>query len=206
MCTEQSVRGSSGESKLRRREEYDWTYRTLYGGEVKVGTEHAGCSAASVARWESFRPIHCHDASCAATPSLATASTAAADPELAASCSWMPMPPDDGSSAACWGELGAVQLEEHVKLYEDYLHDLGITSLVVRFRQHEAGWEVRLRWWACVNPTNRSQRGVPHARLRDTTIRSAPDGVLQRRTVEKQLYIEPSFVKDTAIRYDPSFV
>eukprot|EP01043_Picozoa_sp_COSAG02_P118207 COSAG02_NODE_54785_length_294_cov_0.789744_1_plen_67_part_01 len=46
--------------------------------------------------------------------------------------------------------LGSVVEESHTKLYEDYLHDLGIASLTLRFRRYEHGWETRLRWWAVV--------------------------------------------------------
>ena len=40
-------------------------------------------------------------------------------------------------------ELGPVVEESQTKLYEDYLHDLGLATLVLRFRRHERGWEAR---------------------------------------------------------------
>ena len=86
------------------------------------------------------------------------------------------------------------------KLYEDYLTDLGIASLTARLRLHSAGcWEVRLRWWACVNPGCLRQRGLPHARLRDTTYTFAPApagqpgaGVLRREVAERALRFDES--------------
>ena len=39
------------------------------------------------------------------------------------------------------------------------------STLGLRFRRHERGWEARLRWWAVVNPSGTPHRGVPHARL-----------------------------------------
>jgi hypothetical protein len=109
--------------------------------------------------------------------------------------------------------------------YEDYLHDLGLATLRLRFRRYApaaaaaepclngpkgvgrsgpkgverdgateggvgagggGGWELRLRWWAVVNPACTPRRGLPHARLRDTTYRCfAGDGLLLRRSVRE---------------------
>jgi hypothetical protein len=92
--------------------------------------------------------------------------------------------------------------------YEDYLHDLGLATLRLRFRRYapaaaaaepclngpkgvgrngpKGGWQLRLRWWAVVNPACTPRRGLPHARLRDTTYRCfADDGLLLRRSVRE---------------------
>ena len=67
-----------------------------------------------------------------------------------------------------------VLVEKSLKLYEDWMSELGITQLLVRFRRYQSGWEVRLRWWICLNPRFESKRGVPHARMRTTTYRLLP--------------------------------
>ena len=67
-----------------------------------------------------------------------------------------------------------VLLEKSLKLYEDWMSELGITQLLLRFRRYQRGWEVRLRWWICLNPRFESKRGVPHARMRTTTYRLLP--------------------------------
>ena len=36
----------------------------------------------------------------------------------------------------------------------------------MRLREFEHGWEVRVRWWFCLNPGREPKRGVPHARDR----------------------------------------
>lgn len=52
--------------------------------------------------------------------------------------------------------------EEHVvKIYEDFLSDLGIASLYCRCRHGAQGFELRLRWFASVNPEQESKRGLP---------------------------------------------
>mgnify|MGYP004112835747 CR=1 FL=1 len=86
-------------------------------------------------------------------------------------------------------ELGPVVEESQTKLYEDYLHDLGLATLGLRFRRHERGWEARLRWWAVVNPSGTPHRGVPHARLCDTSYSCVVGAALrlERRVAEKSL-------------------
>ena len=174
---------------LQRREEYDWTYRTVYRGELHaagVAGSESGRAARSVEYWLGFRPV-CLCATARNPGAAANGSSAdASNPSR-----WVEAEGPDGpiSSAA----LGAIVEETHTKLYEDFLHDLGLASLSVRFRRHEAGWEARLRWWAVVNPTCTSQRGFPHARLCDTTYRFVDGGSeLVRTVVEKQLYFDAS--------------
>jgi hypothetical protein len=44
------------------------------------------------------------------------------------------------------------------------LAELGVSRSCIRFREFEHGWEVRVRWWSCLNPGMLPKRGVPHAR------------------------------------------
>mmetsp|Transcript_21270 Transcript_21270/g.72038 ORF Transcript_21270/g.72038 Transcript_21270/m.72038 type:complete len:708 (-) Transcript_21270:69-2192(-) len=54
-----------------------------------------------------------------------------------------------------------------IKLYEDFLSDLGIAKLTCAVRWRAGTWELRLRWFASLNPTLQPARGVAHCRLRD---------------------------------------
>lgn len=188
---------------LQRREEYDWTYRTVYQGELHVrrrqanvesgdargNTRQTARSAETVDYWESFRPV-CLCTTTRTPSDKMDDSNGVIDGRcsiFSAGLVWKESQPQPHSSAM----LGDVAEEVHTKLYEDYLHDLGIASLALRFRRHERGWEARLRWWAVVNPSCSPQRGLPHARLRDTTYRFI-DGTDQliRQQLEKELYLD----------------
>ena len=61
----------------------------------------------------------------------------------------------------------------------------------MRFREFEHGWEVRVQWWSVLNPGMLPKRGVPHARLRESTTRLRYGATaLVRRTEERCLYFE----------------
>ena len=173
------------EARLLRREEYDWTYRTAYRGALTPSTGGGGgggCGGAGVVFWERFRPLCLSSATlgAAATPAEEAGSAAAQAEE------WVELGEAGGIGEA---ELGPVVEESQTKLYEDYLHDLGLATLGLRFRRHERGWEARLRWWAVVNPSGTPHRGVPHARLCDTSYSCVVGAALrlERRVVEKSL-------------------
>ena len=92
--------------------------------------------------------------------------------------------------AAAWADEAIA--ERTLKLYEDWLSELGLCRLCVRLREFEHGWEVRVRWWFCLNPGREPKRGVPHARLRESTTRLRYGAAaLVRRTEERCLYFEP---------------
>ncbi len=189
-------------ARLQRREEYDWTYRTEYQGELYTRACHPGDSEDSsttvrmpgygsqtIEYWETFRPV------CLCT-NKRTPSGKPGVPDRRNS-------PSTSTSTFVWEEsqlqsedtvsmLGSVVEELHTKLYEDFLHDLGIASLALRTRRYEHGWEMRLRWWAVVNPSCTPQRGLPHARLRDTTYRflNGAAEYLFKDQIEKELYFD----------------
>lgn len=54
------------------------------------------------------------------------------------------------------------------------------------------GWEMRLRWWAVVNPGCEEKRGLPYCRLRDTVLRSLHgSGCITKRIEERFLSLTP---------------
>ena len=196
-----------GAARLRLREEYDWTYRTAYRGDVlgQRRSDDVG-GAETVAYWESFRPICMCTSRRAYSPSTSSSNPSAASSRAVTEhhgggVRWREL--GEAEQLVEEAVLGAVQEESETKLYEDYLHDLGVATLSVRFRRHAHGWEARLRWWAVVNPSRTPQRGVPHARLCDTVYRCLLDGVpdgatesqcggwqLQRSVSEKSLHFD----------------
>ena len=168
-----------------RREEWDWSYRTDYAGTAHAGAAAAGLCERRVAVLEEHRLI------CAARK------RPKADPEAAeaalpwAACSAEEAEAAEGGAAA-WADADEATAERTLKLYEDWLSELGLCNLCVRLREFEHGWEVRVRWWFCLNPGREPKRGVPHARLRESTTRLRYGAAaLVRRTEERCLYFEP---------------
>ena len=189
---------------LQRREEYDWTYRTQYQGEVYVHPRSLddcddssdsmlqtdGRGPRTVDYWEMFRPV-CLCTGTRTPRSEADVSNRGRHSAAAVSAPRLEWEESQSPSPHSLSLQGELVDELHSKLYEDYLHDLGIASLTLRFRRYEHGWEMRLRWWAVVNPSCTPQRGLPHARLRDTTYRFLNGGEhLIRDQVEKELYLD----------------
>jgi len=75
--------------------------------------------------------------------------------------------------------------EQTIKLYEDFLSDLGLASLTCRCRHGPAGFELRLRWFATVNPECAPKRGFPHCRLRDAFLYyDASNRTLRKTSIE----------------------
>lgn len=148
--------GWSSTSTYRRREEWDWTFRSDFGGIALRGSGAAGACARRVEAMRSHRLIR----------TGAKSDAAATD---AAELAWQPC--DAAAAGAAWAAEEEPVSERHMKLYEDPLAELGVASLSLRLREFDGGWEVRVRWWCCLNPGCLPRRGVPQARLRDTTIR-----------------------------------
>ena len=59
---------------------------------------------------------------------------------------WM----SDISGPSCLFSKDAAFEEQTVKIYEDFLSDLGIASLYCRCRHGPRGFELRVRWFASV--------------------------------------------------------
>ena len=193
----------SSQSTYSRREEWDWSFRTTYGGEVGRGAEGVGACERRVAQRCQHGLIR---AGLPKLPGMGMGAGASAGEGGEASgapppewieCSpdamaapWDPKPRPmrvDGDSkdgvggGAAADDEGAeeekddddddeeVPIESTLKLYEDFLSELGITQLLLRIRRYDAGWELRLRWWVCLNARCEPRRGVPHARMHDTT-------------------------------------
>ena len=194
----------SSQSTYSRREEWDWSFRTTYGGQVGRGTAAVGACERRVAQ-------RCqHGLIRAGLPKLpgvgagvgagagagAGAGTGAGGDAGEVQPEWVECEP--GAMAAPWDpkprpargdgdrkdgggdeeeddddddddDDEEVPIESTLKLYEDFLSELGITQLLLRMRRYDAGWELRLRWWVCLNARCEPRRGVPHARMHDTT-------------------------------------
>ncbi|KAL1523364.1 hypothetical protein AB1Y20_018308 [Prymnesium parvum] len=156
------------------REEWDWVYRTDYSGSVHRGAaaEHSRQRSLAAQKHKLIR---------LGKPSEPLA---AEEPELA----WDEC--DEAAAAAaqrefCDGEEEPL-CERELKLYEDHLSELGIARLSVRVRAWRCGWEARVRWWSCLNPHRQPRRGLPHARLRDATVRLAYASRAAVRCVEER--------------------
>ena len=180
-----------------RREEWDWSYRTDYGGTVRQGGHAIGsCARAASALQEHvlIRTSNCGSSSNSGTGRASERETSVTEPTWSA-CS------EDEYEAAIgeerlWG-VGAVLSERYVKLYEDLLSELGVSRCDVRFREFEMGWEVHVRWWSCLNPGMLPKRGVPHARLRETLLRLRYETDVIVRRIEERLVNLTSEVVDS---------
>mmetsp|Transcript_2097 Transcript_2097/g.7300 ORF Transcript_2097/g.7300 Transcript_2097/m.7300 type:complete len:355 (+) Transcript_2097:18-1082(+) len=152
---------ASGAEEYTRREEWDWCYNPVgYFGTARAGAGAAGLCERRLNERSRFQLIHAGvRPSGVSSSGEAELSGTEVEWEEAAEVAGAPWPP------------GAALEEWSSKLYEDFLSELGLVRLSVRVARYEAGWEARLRWWACVNPRLEPRRGVPHARLRDVTFR-----------------------------------
>ena len=176
---EQSIWAEEG-GRYHRREEWNWVYRTDYQGTVHVGAaaDHSRKRAIAAQQHKLIRLKR----------SDGQGGGDVGERELA----WVEC--DAASAAECegepeqWDEQEAL-CERSMKLYEDHLAEMGLSRCCLRFREFEHGWEIRLRWWSCLNPGCEPKRGLPHARLRETTIRLRYGAACAaRRTEERSLY------------------
>ena len=189
-------------SSYSRREEWDWTFRTDFAGVASRGPRAAGACARRAAELQEHVLIRAARTT-APAPLGATGGggdgAAAADEQTCEALSWERC--DEAAFAAAEGaaeEWASSEklVERSCKLYEDNLSELGTSVASVRFREFEHGWEVRVRWWSCLNPGLLPQRGVPHARLREATIRhrfGAPFAT--KSTEERRLDLTPAHLE-----------
>jgi hypothetical protein len=219
----------------RRREEWDWCYRSDYCGappsrgagargacarraaellshqlistgpklqSMGGGGVGGGGGIRGVTRSGGGKGLDSRDswltAATGAEPAAPTAAPTAPASECALNTAlkWCPCTEAEAEATAgassAWEPVQAeagVLTERTIKLYEDHLAELGLSQMTVRLREFEHGWEVRVRWYCVLNPGQQPRRGVPHARLRDTTFRMRyQSGALVRVAEERCLY------------------
>lgn len=183
-----------------RREEWDWTYRTDAAPVISPGP--GGLCDRSRQRWEAMGPCEASGASSGSSsegahePGRETSRPRTLEGD--SSLHWVDDESDDQSDDylvsenAAWlkqamGEANSPQFETEFKLYEDFLDELGVSSLTAQFVCFSNGWLLRLRWWSMVNPAGIKGRGAPHCRLRDTTLRVLHGtGVITRTSVQSE--------------------
>jgi hypothetical protein len=161
---------------LTRREEWDWTYRTDYAPVAlsgKGGTKMCGEGPWS-ALWDASGGLCAKPGGSlglgkksgeGAAASEAATSTAIKE---GTALEWEMVKGEEPTFDL--SAVGAMTTEQEVKIFEDYLDEMGLANLTARVRVYEMGWELRMRWWAVVNPLGVKARGTPHCRLRDTTL------------------------------------
>lgn len=130
------------------REEWDWTFRSV------LPALNVGMRVTQLVRLLSFflgacdfeeRPAACGDQWCEAERLVGPrAIRKKPHTELHQNHgSWM----NDNSGPSCLFSEDAAFEEQTVKIYEDFLSDLGIASLYCRCRHGPRGFELRVRWF-----------------------------------------------------------
>ena len=190
-------------SSYSRREEWDWTYRTDLAGTAFLGKDAAGHCARTVTDLQDHLLIKTSAPSKRARgPSEAPDATevkwaacGVAEYEKAVGCK--PQAGSDLDADDEWSTENVIAWRS-CKLIEDSLAELGVSRVCLRFREFEHGWEMRVRWWSCLNPGLLPSRGVPHARMRETTVRLRFDSEslsAARFTEERLLYLTAECVE-----------
>lgn len=165
-------------AKLQLREEWDWTFRC----DCKFEMRRAG----SGGWWQQHGSLVSHG-------------IANAERVLEQHGEWVS---DDFAPICLFAEVGLFK-EQRVKIYEDFLSDLGISSLICRCRHDPKGFELRLSWFASVNPEHEPKRGIPHCQMRYTILcYNAPSEILWKTASEPApfLFLEGDFLELTAAK------
>jgi hypothetical protein len=144
--------------KLQLREEWDWTFRC----DCKFEMRPAG----SGGWWQQHGSL------------VSNGGIASEGTLLEQHGEWVS---DDFAPICHFAKVGLFK-EQRVKIYEDFLSDLGISSLICRCRHDPKGFELRLTWFASVNPEHEPKRGIPRVselKRISTLLRKTSSGIVK---------------------------